>query len=176
MLSFRPAVSRDLPKVWFPVLGENQLPQLKKIRQLISPVDEVCPVIPFPTRELRRGDDLFLGECLDFFFTESRVDPGNVLYVHESNPFQVHRQLTAAVERFSLTFEALGGCRTVFSALSSKVLGLGAVLAAWDLKRRGRLVGMAHVQTKGYSIDESIVAAPVLVHLWLAGECYAAEA
>jgi hypothetical protein len=46
--------TKDLPHVWFPVLGENQRARLDKIHQHLTP-DEICPVVPFPSREPRRG-------------------------------------------------------------------------------------------------------------------------
>lgn len=39
--------SVNLPRVWFPVLGEGQAARLERIRAEIDP-DEICPVIPFP--------------------------------------------------------------------------------------------------------------------------------
>jgi hypothetical protein len=48
---FRGAVEResaaDRPRVWFPLLGENQRIQLTRIYDLINPA-EICPLLPSP--------------------------------------------------------------------------------------------------------------------------------
>lgn len=41
--------TKDLPHVWFPVLGEQQRDRLDRIHQKLTP-DEICPVVPFPSR------------------------------------------------------------------------------------------------------------------------------
>ncbi len=45
----------DQKEVWIPILGENQEEQFDKIRKKLSPV-ETCPILPFPSENLRRGD------------------------------------------------------------------------------------------------------------------------
>jgi hypothetical protein len=49
--------SANVPRVWFPVLGEGQGARLERIRAELDP-DEICPTIPFPSRDPRRGDRL----------------------------------------------------------------------------------------------------------------------
>ena len=46
------------PKVWIPILGEGQEAQLDRIYNLIDVPDEICPVLPFPSLDPRRGDNL----------------------------------------------------------------------------------------------------------------------
>jgi len=169
--------SAGMPKLWIPVLGENQAAQLQRIRELVAP-DETCPMVPFPSTFPRRGDSLLLTpEYCRLFFDDLHIDPSNVLYAHEQNPFQVYRQLGEVVRRYHRAFEPLGGCRAVFSALSSKLLCLGVILAAFELKRTDYIVGMAHVDTKGYRIQDpkkkrGQAMNRELVHLWICGECY----
>ncbi len=49
----------DLPRIWIPILGERQRVQLERIREHIDPA-EICPALPFPALNPRRGDDLVL--------------------------------------------------------------------------------------------------------------------
>ena len=59
------------PRVWFPVLGEGQRERLRLIREFVNP-DEICPVIPFPARSPRRGDEIVAehrGVLFDDFVT-----------------------------------------------------------------------------------------------------------
>ena len=56
------------PKIWIPVLGEGQSDQLQKIRVFVRP-DEVCPVLPFPSSDPRRGDNL-IQEYQQFLFDD----------------------------------------------------------------------------------------------------------
>ncbi len=83
------------PRVWFPLLGENQGVQLKRVYELVKP-EEICPLLPAPSSDPRRGDNLVL-EHRSFLFDELRVDPRNFLYAAESNPFEVYRQLMRAI-------------------------------------------------------------------------------
>jgi hypothetical protein len=65
----------------------------------------------------------------------------------------------------------------ILSAMSSKLASIGVVLAAYELGRRDPkvVVGVAHVESQGYRIDEAAGPAPVpkLFTMWLTGECYA---
>lgn len=73
--------------------------------------------------------------------------------------------------------EPLGGCKTVLSALSTKLLSVGALLVAYELKQAKIDVGIAHVGSQGYVMDgdhEASSSPPYseIFGLWLAGECY----
>lgn len=50
-------VDEHVPRIWFPVLGERQGERLTLIREELRP-DEICPVVPFPSRDPRRGDQV----------------------------------------------------------------------------------------------------------------------
>lgn len=164
------------PRVWFPLLGENQGSQLRKIYDLVKP-SEVCPLLPAPSRNPRRGDDLIV-EHRELLFDSLRVDPRNFLYVSETNPFEVYRQLMLAISHYARSLEPLGGANAILSAVSSKLLSIGAVLAAYELKKRKSRIAIAHIEAHGYSIsvgidDMNLLARDGIPHcLWLAGECY----
>ena len=164
------------PRVWFPLLGENQGTQLVRIHDLVRP-SEVCPLLPAPSKNPRRGDSLVI-EHRVFLFDTLRIDPRNFLYACETNPFEVYRQLIQAINHYSESLQPLGGSNAIVSALSSKLLSIGAVLTAYELKRAGSRVAIAHIEAHGHRVavemDElTRFAKDGVIHgLWLAGECY----
>ncbi|MCK9918025.1 hypothetical protein MXD81_53685 [Microbacteriaceae bacterium K1510] len=122
--------SRNVPRVWFPVLGEGQAARLERIRDIIEP-DEICPTIPFPSRDPLRGDRL-VEEYRQLLFDDFRVEPANIIYTSEYNPFEAYRQLWRAIDRYRDALRELGGCKVFVSPLSSKLLSVGALLACYD--------------------------------------------
>lgn len=160
------------PKVWLPLLGERQMDQLAAIYDLVKP-DEICPVLPSPSLNPRRGDDL-VREYRDFLFDQLRVEPRNFIYASERNPFEAYRQIRQTIEQYRDTLGPLGGSKFVLSALSSKLLSVGALLVAYELRGERIDVGIAHVDCHGYVIDDAATAAPwpsgELFGLWIAGE------
>ena len=159
----------NLPKLWIPILGENRLIQLNRIYDLVKP-DEICPVLPSPAKNPRRADDL-VREYRDFLFSQMDIDPHNLILTAEQNPFEVYRGLREIVLHYQDALGPLGGCRIALSALSSKLMSLGALLAAYELKQSKLKIAVAHVDCHGYSLGEPIVDG-ALFGLWLAGECY----
>ena len=165
------------PKIWIPLLGEGQETQLERIYNLIDVPDEICPVLPFPTLNPRRGDNLIL-EYRDLLFDRLRIEPRNIIYASEWNPFEVYRQIRRTILHYREVLGPIGGCRTVLSALSTKLLSVGALLVAYELKQVKVDVGIAHVGSQGYIMDDDLGAQgpqtpSELFGLWLAGECYA---
>src|SRR5262245_23639484 len=66
---------------------------------------------------------------------DSRETPiGNVMYLHEANPFEAYRQLLGAMERYRTSLSVLGGCRLVVTPLASKLMTLGAGLACFEMR------------------------------------------
>jgi hypothetical protein len=166
---------KNLPKIWIPILGERQEDQLYKIRDFIVP-DEICPLLPFPSLDPRRGDNL-IKEYGRFLFDELRIEPGNIIYADEQNPFQVYNKISKTILQYNRSLKVLEGCKVVISALSSKLLSIGALLAAYEAKRMGMRVGIAQVGTKGYHINDDIEEIlknqrSELFELWLLGDCY----
>jgi hypothetical protein len=171
------AQSVDNPKIWLPVLGEGQQLRLQRIYDKVQP-DEICPVIPFPSRDPRRGDAL-IEEYREVLFDGYRVDPHNIVYASEFNPFEAYRQIFTTVERYRVALDQLGSCRAVISPLSSKLLSVGALLAAYDLSKPasgGRRsaqfhVGMHYVEAGSYHpAPESGDQVCELSGLWVLGE------
>jgi len=164
------------PKIWIPVLGERQALQLRRIYDLVMP-DEICPVLPSPSFNPRRADDLVL-EYRELLLDQFRVEPRNFIYASERNPFEVYRQIRRAVLDYYRVLAPLGGCRAVVSSVSSKLLSIGALMAAYELKRARLDVGIGHIEAQGYRIEDetlvrSLAPQSTVVGLWLTGECYA---
>jgi len=161
----------DMPRVWAPVLGEQQSEALKLIEQKARVLDnapEICPVLPFPALDPRRGDRLLLE--YRGLFDSWRVDPRNIIYASEHNPFDVYRQLCALYDRYSRALQPLRGAKMIISAHSSKLLSLGALLAACDRPE----VAVAYVEAQGYQVDGPLTppADTVPYEIWIAGEPY----
>jgi hypothetical protein len=161
----------QIPKVWIPLLGENRTTQFDRIENLVDP-DEICPVLPSPSRNIRRADDIVI-QYQRVLFDELRLDPRAFLHASEQNPFEVYRQIRKAVLHFASVFKLLDGCKVALSALSSKLMSLGALLVAYELKQLGYNIGVAHIECQGYALVSKETDSE-LFSLWLAGECYAA--
>jgi len=128
---------------------------------------------PFPSREPRRGDRIIEGHQR-ILFDEFRVEPRNILYASEYNPFEAYRQVFNAIDRYRAALVELEDCRVFVSPLSSKLLSIGALLACYDQKaqRTGRFhVGMPYVEAAAYGPS---VGGPEAERefstMWLTGE------
>jgi hypothetical protein len=170
---FRGGMDREAtagqPRVWIPLLGEGQRVQLERIATLVAP-DEISPVLPSPARNPRRGDNLVI-DYHDLLFDSWGIEPKNFIYASEQNPFEVYRQVGRAICAYRDSFGPLGGAKFVLSALSSKLLSVGALLVAYDFKAHEFDVGIAHIDCHGYDFEEPEKAPEgELFGLWLAGE------
>jgi hypothetical protein len=160
------------------VLGEGNREALDRIHTQIDP-DDVCPILPLQTRDARRADNI-VGEVGELLFDRFKVDPRDLIYATEDNPFQLYRNLLAAMERYEDSLAELGGVRFILSPLSSKGLSIGALLACYENKNRitaggfNVRTGFAYIETSRYeaaSLTGSEGGTPV--SLWLTGSCYA---
>jgi hypothetical protein len=163
----------NVTKIWFPVLGEGKITQLRRIHDYLDRPSEICPVIPSPSINPRRGDTLLLQEYRSLLFDELKVEPRNIIYASEQNPFEAYRQLYRTIFQYSTALKVLGGCNAFISPLSSKLLSIGSLLAAYEIKQDFP-VGIVHVESRGYqmlTVEEKDNDSE-LFSLWLAGECY----
>ncbi|OOQ61920.1 hypothetical protein [Mucilaginibacter pedocola] len=171
------ALTDEQKEVWIPILGEKQLGQFDKIRGKLNPV-EICPVLPFPSENLRRGDNLIV-EYQDRLFNGSDFEAKNIVYVDESNPFQVYRLVSQTIKRYNDSFALLKGCKIIVSALSSKLLTMGTFLAVFEKKSENTNIGIMHVESLGHDLDPtyddekiSIDKHNKMFEIWLTGEPY----
>lgn len=162
--------------IWLPILGEGNSGQIKAAHEKIKP-DEICPVLPFPSRDPRRSDAL-LTEYHQLLFDELNIEGQNIIYVPEQNPFEVYRTLSQTIQDYNETLAILNGCDVVISTFSSKLLSIGALLCAYEFKvLKDIKVGILNVDSSGYEIENESDAQIMgdeseLFLIWLAGEPY----
>jgi len=157
-------------KVWAPIIGENQGPALDALFGYLTP-DEICPVLPFPARNPRRADDLVM-EHRDLLLGRMEVEPGNFIYAHETNPFDVYRRLADLSDRYRTALAPLGDAMVVVSVHASKLLSIGVLLAAWECN-----LPVVSVSPSGYVIENAGALLGESEHnrlasAWLLGEPY----
>jgi hypothetical protein len=165
--------TKDLPHVWFPVLGENQRDRLDKIHQHLTP-DEICPVVPFPSREPRRGDQIIY-EHRDILFDVFQVEPRNILRACEYNPFEAYKQIFEAMDRYRRALGELGGCKAFVSRfLQNSVYSGSARLLRHrygDVPGKRLKVGIPYIETAVYDDPVQEPDAPFkLYSMWICGE------
>jgi len=170
---------QDRPLVWFPVLGENRVNQLQKIiDSALIPVEaEVCPVVPHPSKDPRRADNLLV-EYRGPLFDSRKTPTSNILYAHESHPFEAYRQLLGAMRRYQNSMSIMGGCRLVMTPLGSKLITLGAGLACFEMRpsdwnaKYG--VAIPHAEPRRYlaSVESLRQSTPEISLLLLTGQAY----
>jgi len=156
--------------IWVPVIGEGMSQQLSALLEAIGP-DEVVPVLPFPARNPRRGDDLLL-EHQELLLDRLVVEPRNYLYASESNPFDLYRAITDLRNRYQEALRPLGTARFVLSTHSSKLLSIGVLLAAYEAG-----LEVMHVSPSRYGVRQDVNLAELAdrcttTGLWLAGDAY----
>jgi hypothetical protein len=170
---------QDWPLVWFPILGENRAGQLEKVLAAAIPDSaEICPVLPHPSRNPRRADQLILEYKRPLF--DARGTPtGNIMYAHESHPFEAYRQLLKAMQRYRDSMSLVGGCRLVMTPLASKLITLGAGLACFEMKpsdsRANYGVAIPYAEPTRYVVSRTALqtSTPEIASLLLTGEAYA---
>jgi hypothetical protein len=170
---------RDWPLVWFPILGEGRVTQLQKVMDAAIPnFAEICPILPHPSRKLRRADQLLM-EYKTPLFDARQTPTSNILYAHEAHPFEAYRQLLGAMERYRKSMGILGGCRLVVTPLGSKLITLGASLACYETRPKNLTadygVAIPYAEPRRYvaSRDDISRSQPEICSLLLTGEAYA---
>ena len=167
-----------IPKIWIPILGEDREYHLEKIYEEVKP-EEICPMLPFPAKNPRRCDDL-IKEYYEFLFDSISVEPRNFIYAAENNPFGVYRKIIYTAQRYSKSLKPLSGSvKMILSCLSSKIMTIGAAIAAYELRRYKYYVAVWHLDARGYSLSEdtrknleAVTEKSELFSIWLAGECF----
>lgn len=160
-------------KLWLPQLIRGKRSILERIYQYLTP-DEVCPILPFPSRDARLADKL-----LDHYRPEIEsawgVDARHLVYADERNPLDLYRSILTIADARHRVFERVGGSLILLSPLGSKALAVGSLMAAIE-----RDFPVVHVEALSYTADFDRLDArnatdAELVHLWLAGEAWPAK-
>ena len=168
--------SAKKPTIWLPILGEDKLHQIRIAYEKTKP-EEICPVLPFPSKNPRRSDNLMI-EYHQLLFDELGVEAQNMIYVPEQNPFEVYRTIHQTITNYYHSLRVLGGCDIVISTFSSKLLSIGALLVAYEFKLPDSIkVGILNVDSSGYEINsdgysKNLIEQSELFLTWLSGEPY----
>jgi hypothetical protein len=160
--------------VWLPVLGSNQRERILKIyNQLKADCIETVAVLPFPGRSLRTVDEVLLSNS-EVLYSELGVAPGNILLCDAKNPFDVYRKIVGLHDYYVEKLQAhIGSLTTVVSPLSSKLLSLGALLAAVERKLPVSYVEAGLYTVRNGPLDVTLFGDQEPTEIWLTGEPYA---
>ncbi|MXZ55374.1 MAG: hypothetical protein F4227_01845 [Gammaproteobacteria bacterium] len=157
-------------KLWLPQLAIDQREALNRIYDEIRPHD-VCPILPFPSRDPRAGDRLlehFANEILNIW----EVTPRNVIYAAEGNPLDLYRTVLRIDDERKVVFREADGSQLLLTPTGSKALALGAVMAAIERNLPVRYVESIAYNVNWDEIEKAHESEVDLLHLWLAGEPY----
>ena len=158
----------DAAKLWLPQLAAGRRAALGLLYDFVEPHD-TCPILPFPAIDPRLGDAL-AEEYLTEMESTWSVDPRNIVYADEEDPLDLYRTILRLDDLRKPVFAETGGSMLVLSPVGSKVMALGALMAALE-----RDLPVAHVKPIGYEFREDLPAEieqPNLMHIWLEGDVY----
>jgi hypothetical protein len=162
--------TRRATKLWMPQLRFTHREALRLVYEDLKP-DEVVPVVPFPSRDPRLGDRL-VNDFLEEFTGPWDVDARSTVYAAEGHPLDFYRTVLRIHDGRQPVFEETGGSILVLTPVGSKVLAIGAMMAALE-----RDLPVRYVEARGYSTEfagdePELSGTDDLVHVWLSGEAY----
>ncbi len=161
----------ELPKarIWLPQLTKGRSAALERIGGQIDDQYKCCPILPFPSRNPRRSDDLVSEYQLQL--AQWNVDPRDLIYVSEHNPLDCYRTLSTLKLRYDATVAEVFDPHIILSPVGSKVLAAGAMMAAIEHN-----LGIHYLETIRYEIDDdgtTPLPPDLVTHILLSGPCYA---
>lgn len=167
-----PTSYQTLPvaRIWLPQLGRGRVETLRKIRATHQDVYKICPVLPFPARNPRRGDEL-LAEYQPSLIDEWEVDSRDYIYVSERNPLDCYRSISTLKKRYDKTVDEVFSPQIILSPLGSRVIAAGAMMAAVEHD-----LSVHYVETLRYELKPEVRSTnfeDMVVHIWLHGPVYA---
>lgn len=162
--------SVSVARLWLPQLAPSGGQALQKIFDEVLPSD-TCPILPFPSADPKLSDRL-LAEYLPELESTWGVDTGNFIFADENDPLGLYRTILRIDAERRLAFEALGGSLLILSPLGSKMLAIGALMAALD-----RDLPVYYVEARGYDVDWKTAGdvdrtTSSIRHVWLDGTVY----
>lgn len=159
-------------RLWMPQLRLGIRPSLERVYGSLSPPpDDVVPVLPFPADDPRMGDRLIYHYRTEFELPW-QVDARSLVYAAEHDPLGFYRTILRIHDQRHPVFERTGGSLLILSPVGTKVLALGAMMAAIE-----RDLPVVYVEALSYDVELDAMAADEytesdLVHVWLLGEAY----
>lgn len=159
-------------RLWIPQLRFGRTGALEQLHRFVKP-DDVVPVLPFPAADPRLGDRL-IEHYMEEFDGAWSVDARSIIYADERSPLDLYRTVLRIHDGRHRVFERTGGNLLVLSPIGSKVLGLGAMMAAME-----RDFPVVYVEALSFECEldadgPSGYTEADLVHVWLFGEAYPA--
>jgi len=160
----------SVAKLWLPQLAPSGRQTLQRIFDEVLPSD-TCPILPFPSAQPKLSDRL-LAEYIAELESTWSVDTGSIIFADENDPLGLYRTILRIDDERTPAFEALGGSLLILSPLGSKMLAIGALMAALD-----RDLPVYYVEARGYEVDWKTagkvdLTAASIRHVWLAGSVY----
>lgn len=155
--------SQGSAKLWLPQLASGKGATLRVIHEKLAP-DDVCPLVPFPASHPQQGDSL-LEELLTSGGIPWDMDSRNVVHADEADPLDLYRTIMRLYDLREPVFKEFGGSKLVLSPVGSKVMALGALLAALE-----RDLPVVYIEDYSYDLGEEAsgnAGEPHLLHLWL---------
>lgn len=144
----------DADTIWLPILGMNETTAFEIIVNYLKPV-EICPIVPFPASDIRRGENILrcYGERL---FRINGIEKRNIIYVPEKYPILVYHKLCETVHYYEKALNMNGdrSLKFAFSSQSSKLIDIGILLATIDLTEQDIKTGIVVVENQGYVLNE----------------------
>ena len=162
--------SSEAARLWLPQLVPDGRSALTVLHDYVKPHD-TCPIVPFPAAEPRQVD-ILAEEYIVELESAWSVDTRNLVYADESNPLDLYRTILRLHALRQRVFKDIGGSLMVLSPLGSKIMAIGALLAAME-----RNLPVAYLEAISYDYDKvqephQDHAKHKLVHLWLEGDAY----
>lgn len=162
--------SADATKLWVPQLVRGKKDALRRIFDFLEG-PETCPVLPFPSKNPRRGDAL-IEEFMTELASAWEVDPRNYIYTAEEEPLDLYRTLLRLANARDKVYSEHGGSLMVLSPVGSKCAAIGALMAAIE-----RNFPVVYLETLSYAASPDTLAAgygseTYPLHLWLTGDPY----
>jgi hypothetical protein len=155
-------------KLWLPQLASGRQGALNRLHSFVEPND-TCPILPFPASDPRLGDRL-----AEEFLTELEkswsVDSRDIVYAAEEDPLDLYRTILRLDDLRRPVFAGAGGSMLILSPLGSKVMALGALMAALE-----RELPVAYLESLSYELNgglPSLGGKANLLHIWLEGDVY----
>lgn len=177
MAGFKGASERqaiiDQKSILLPLMGEGQVNALTNIFDS-EKFSDVCPVLPFPSRDPRRSDNLLL-EYRGLLKDRILITSQDITYADERNPFEVYRILSNLIGDYKKTLKPISDhVNFGIALLSSKLQSIGALLVALE---NSNDVAIYNISTSEYKVDQPDIL-PELNNksesflLWIKGEAY----
>ena len=158
----------EVARLWLPQLAKGRVQTLRQLYSSLKPHD-VCPVLPFPASDPRLGDEL-IEEYMVELENAWSVDARNLVYASEADPLDLYRTILRLDDRRQPVFHGVGGTILVLTVVGSKVMALGALMAALE-----RDLPVLHLEPNGYDLLGGMPNRSDrggLMHIWLEGDAY----